>query len=237
MPNIPERSDLSTQFTIGTAVQVGDPRLGRLNWEDWYTRDVAHAPSLARQDEIARRHAQFFDLIERGMAAEETTRVIEVGVGTGRMYRTLQERHADIVTTALDIDADILRGTKRADRRAVPASQYVMADSNDLPFPASQRDRTVIFHQGMLEHYDDEDVEALLREQLRVARTVYVSVPSIYYNFTAGLRGDERLFTLEQWTERVTRLGFTVEEAFYYGEFEGEECHIALAIVEPEAKY
>ena len=73
--------------------------------------------------------------------------------------------------------------------------KFMKADGFELPFRDSSFD--VTFHQGLLEHFDDEQIAALLSEQLRVSRSVVFSVPNRFYKRKDF--GDERLLSKAEW--------------------------------------
>ncbi|GAI49981.1 unnamed protein product, partial [marine sediment metagenome] len=62
------------------------------------------------------------------------------------------------------------------------------------------------------EHFDDANIGKLLREQLRVARMVIFSVPTLWYPRRDF--GNERLMEKEDWLRILA--GFKVEKAVYY---------------------
>ncbi len=70
-----------------------------------------------------------------------------------------------------------------------------------MPFPDKYFDAA--FSQGLFEHFNNADMLGLAREQLRVARLAYISVPSFFYphigRFGPGLVGNERLKRLSFW--------------------------------------
>ena len=88
---------------------------------------------------------------------------------------------------------------------------FKKADAFNLPFDDDSFD--VCFSQGFLEHFSDDDIRKLLREQLRVSRKVLFSVPSFWYPRQDF--GDERLMKKEDWLRILSE--FKLEKASYYG--------------------
>jgi hypothetical protein len=72
-----------------------------------------------------------------------------------------------------------------------------------------------VYSQGFFEHFDDASIEALVREQLRVGRRVYISVPNARYGVQDF--GNERLLTRAEWDRLLRRLGFRVVFSCDYG--------------------
>ncbi len=123
--------------------------------------------------------------------------VLEVGIGSGAQSAALSRVVPRVVS--IDNDARILAAARPNIERFGPGVQLLSADAFALPF----RDNAfgVALSQGLLEHFDDEAIGRLLREQLRVCRSVVFSVPSI--NYPRQDVGDERLMAPGQWEEIV----------------------------------
>lgn len=195
------------------------------SWAQFYT---GRSISPERIADIQKRHTPFLDAI----IAHNPQQAIEIGIGTGVLGHSLKE-HArgnnmpHLQVTEVDFHTQFLHDA--AQYEGLHSLGLVGGNAFDLPFQADRREETVIFHQGFLEHFSDDDIKRLLCEQLRVASCVLASVPSSTYCFPAGLRGDERLMTIEEWQEILP--DFDVQ-AMYYGENAGEEYHICLSIRE-----
>ena len=72
----------------------------------------------------------------------------------------------------------------------------------------------VIYHQGLLEHFEVNDVYKILAQQLGVSGRVVFSVPSVFYP-TRDF-GNENLQSLDWWQKVVGRQ-FEIEHSEYYG--------------------
>ncbi len=68
--------------------------------------------------------------------------------------------------------------------------------------------------QGFFEHFQDDEIVALLRQQLRVANHVVFSVPNRAYGRKD--RGDERLMTRDEWDAVLLGGGFEIVESCDY---------------------
>lgn len=125
--------------------------------------------------------------------------VLEVGIGSGAQSALLSRAVERVVS--VDNDPRILAAGRENLQRFGPAAYPVAADAFSLPFP----DGTfgVGVSQGLLEHFADEEIGPLLREQLRVCRSVVFSVPSDRYPRRDV--GNERLMRPTRWEEIVRR--------------------------------
>jgi ubiquinone/menaquinone biosynthesis C-methylase UbiE len=147
--------------------------------------------------------------LERIDSEGQSLLILEVGTGTGSMSVFLSQRGHKL--TAIDNDPEVLALAQvHADKFGGKALTFLEADAFALPFPDQSFD--VVFHQGLLEHFNDSDIRAMLTEQLRVARKVIFSVPNHLYPRRDF--GNERLMTLAQWDKVLA--GFKIIEAASY---------------------
>ena len=73
----------------------------------------------------------------------------------------------------------------------------------------------IVYSQGLLEHFDNEGIVALLTEQLEFARKGLIfSIPSI--NYPNQDYGDERLLDLFEWEKILSPFGDKLVELYYY---------------------
>lgn len=196
------------------------------NWNEWYSTKNHLPINREREQEI--RHKLMFQEISKLIDEVDINTIIEVGIGTGKMTKTVKKisgKH--IRTIGVDISEKLLQQAKEDE----PSSNFVQADTFILPFSNKNRQHTLIFHQGLIEHFNYENIIRMLREQLRVAKYVIFSVPSLNYIFPKGLRGDERLLSLNGWLTILQSAGLKAEGQ-YYGENEGEKYHILMRVTD-----
>jgi hypothetical protein len=169
-------------------------RVERISWPTYLKRNLIHAELLAA---VLRR--------ARGS-------LLEVGVGSGAQSAALSRRVP--LAVSLDNDARILATARENLNRFGPAVRLVAGDAFALPFPDDTFGVSV--SQGLLEHFRDDAIGALLREQLRVCRSVVFSVPSDHYPRQDV--GDERLMPPRRWQEIVSGAidaGYRVKAGYY----------------------
>lgn len=132
----------------------------------------------------------------RAVLARAPHSVLEVGVGSGAQSALLSRVRR---TITIDNDARIIDAARPNLARFGRGLQVVQADAFALPFP--DRSIDVACSQGLMEHFDDEAIGALIREQLRVCRSVVFSVPSDRYPRRDV--GNERLMPPSSWARIV----------------------------------
>ena len=143
--------------------------------------------------------------------------ILEVGIGSGAQSALLS-RWAEKVAS-IDNDPRIMAAARPNVERFGPSTRLVLADAFRMPF----RDGAygVALSQGLMEHFDDEGIAGLLREQLRVCRSVVFSIPSDRYPRQDV--GNERLMPPARWAEIVRGAvgnGYTVRGRYYRADLE-----------------
>jgi hypothetical protein len=142
--------------------------------------------------------------------------ILEVGIGSGAQSALLSRRFA---TVSVDNDLRNISSARSNLRRFGPRTRVVAADAFVLPFRDSSFG--VSLSQGLIEHFDDDSIGRLVREQLRTCAAVVFSVPSD--NYPRQDVGNERLMPPERWrtiVERAAGPRYTVKSRYYRGDLE-----------------
>lgn len=146
--------------------------------------------------------------------------ILEVGAGSGRDLIELHERgcsvtYSDFSSTAVSVFTAEQPGI-RAER----------ADARSLPFDDDAFE--LVYSLGLIEHFEDEDRVAILREKFRVSRRyVLIDVPQkrspaflVKRAMMAANRwpyGEETEFTPSSLVAQVRRAGINAERVAGYG--------------------
>ena len=131
-------------------------------------------------------------------------RVLEVGTGTGSHSIFLSYFLPQVLS--IDLSRPLIERCLQHNRRLRGRAHFSAMDGFRLAFPDGAFD--VAFSQGLLEHFEGEEIARLLDEQTRVAQYVVFSVPNRSY----GVRdfGDERLLSREEWEDLLSSMGYQV---------------------------
>lgn len=174
------------------------------DWRGFYGQPT----TLRRIFEIVNGQKVFLDKIVnlgRGGA------LLEAGVGSGIMSIYLSSLGYRVI--GIDSSRDLVERAHALSRTLSVvgiSAEFVTGDTVSLPFESESF--AVCFHQGVFEHFDDELIVRALREQLRVARFVAFSVPTVRYPYRDV--GDERLLSASTW--RAILQPFRVIDVFGY---------------------
>lgn len=133
----------------------------------------------------------------RAVLGRSRDAVLEVGVGSGAQSALLSRFRR---TVTIDNDPRIIAAARPNLSRFGRGVEVVQADAFALPFPAGTFD--VALSQGLFEHFDDDGIAGLLREQLRASGSVVFSVPSDRYPRQDV--GNERLMAPAEWHRIVS---------------------------------
>ena len=156
-----------------------------MSWAKYYDRQItipALLSNLYGQKEF------LAEIIKRARG-----QVLEVGAGTGAMSIFLAWLGLDV--TSIDTDENVISSARQTASQFNAKAKFEVADTFNLPYPDQSFD--IIFHQGLLEHFSDEEIHKMLDEQLRIAKQVVLSVPNHLYPRRDF--GNERLMNKERW--------------------------------------
>ncbi len=122
---------------------------------------------------------------------------IEVGVGRGVQSIFLSFFIKSVV--AIDSSRGVLMNAWDTITHSRASARLVLADAFSMPFQKGSFD--ICYSQGFLEHFSDDQIAKLLKEQLRVAHCLVHSVPSDRYPWKQF--GDERHLTPREWRKII----------------------------------
>jgi len=156
------------------------------------------------------RHISIHTPILNAIRKSNPTKLLEAGCGSGIMSTYFSKIGKQC--TALDNDPTVLEKASKSAVALGGTVNFVLGDIFKLEFESNSFD--AVFSQGVLEHFDDQDIRRAAEEQLRVARIVWISVPSFYYKHRDF--GNERLLKDREWMRILEPLGKVRTNYYYY---------------------
>lgn len=156
-------------------------------------------------------HAFFIDEILKCLTGP--AKLLEVGVGTGSMATFFSYLGHNVI--AVDNDREIIyKAGKFADKMNGRA-KFLNVDAYALSRQFKENDFDLVYSQGFFEHFGNDDILELIRQQLLVAPQVVFSVPSKFYGEQSY--GNERLMEIKEWTEILKDFQTNIQGYMYSG--------------------
>lgn len=156
-----------------------------MSWSDYYQEPLAVEALLGN----LYGQRDFLGAIHRSGART----ILEVGSGSGGMAIFLSWLGFSV--TSIDVDPQVVEKARQENDRLNGKVEFMVADGFSLPFTENQFD--LVIHQGLLEHFSDEDIHRFLDEQLSCGKQVLFSVPN--YLYMKRDFGNERLMDKASW--------------------------------------
>ena len=154
------------------------------------------------------RHEPF--IMELARLVRPGDKILEVGSGTGVLAWPLAQ--SGVLVTSLDNDKEILVMAEDNCKLLGANIELVFGDGFALPYPDDSF--KLAYSHGLLEHFPDEDIHRLIKEQLRVAPVVLIGVP--LKGCVGATFGNERWLTVEEWEDILG--DYAVLNAFGYSD-------------------
>jgi len=149
---------------------------------------------------------QYWFLKEIIKATNEDSSLLELGAGSG--YTSLVVRFSNRPNVvASDIDSEVLKGVSDLVQNTLPVKKINMFDTGLPP-----RSVDCVFHQGVLEHFSDSEIVALLHEQGRIAKKIVFDVPNSRRFDKTQEHGDERFLSVRHWKRLIVEAGLSIEK-------------------------
>lgn len=182
-------------------------------WGTLYQVEIEKAGG--REKYVAQKTASYQPLLKRIIKySSPHGRILEAGCGTAALSVHLSILGFDV--TALDKDDMMLELARSLAGSRVRKPKFIKGDLFSLDFPEDHFD--ISFNHGTLEHFSDDEIVSVVNQQLKVSKTVIISVPSNFYEEKDRMYGDERFLSKKEWIRILTqtrgRIIFTLDYSF-----------------------
>lgn len=118
------------------------------------------------------------------------------------------------VVTGVDSDPDMI---KLAMSIAIQQESSVLFKVDDIKtLKTIQGHFDVVFSNGVMEHFSDNDIAAILNRHLSISDYVVVSVPSDFFTDDQRMYGDERFMSTDQWHSILSKVHGSIVEEFTF---------------------
>ena len=154
--------------------------------------------------------------VNRVIKYAKNKKVIEMGCGTGLMAGYLQKLGLEVV--ALDLSQPVLDYACRIAKQSniISPCKYQQGDILNLEYRKNSFD--VSYSNGVLEHFNDEEIIKILKQQMNISKYVIFGIPSTYFDMSEKMLGNERGLTLKEWLTLIDKAGGKLVEqtSFHY---------------------
>lgn len=185
------------------------------SWEELYRIDIEEYENPDLYIQYKLKHKKLFIKLLKKYS-KERKKLIEAGCGTGLVAGYMQALGYDV--TAIDISKDILKLVEELceNSKIIKKPNLIQKSIFELDF--SEKEYDVCFSNGVLEHFSDEQIIDTIKQQIRISNYVIIGVPSVYFDETEKMYGDERNIKEKRWIELIHLAGGSVIEntGFHY---------------------
>ncbi len=142
-------------------------------------------------------------------------KVVECGSGTSVISIHLASLGYQV--TAIDIEDGVIKLSKSLASDYFKTFNYseeniIFEKKSIFDLGYSQNLFDVAFSNGVLEHFTDEEIVNIIKQQLYVAKTVIVGIPTKYFSPKEAKYGNERVLELSYWRKLIKDSGGVIIE-------------------------
>lgn len=197
-----------------------------MSWYNVYLNEIKQKKNAKNYIEDKIKHKQvFIKLLKK--YSKNNKKLIEAGCGTGIISSYMASKEYDVL--GIDIDEEILQlSTNLAKEYFDEDKKLKFEKMSILDMQFSKEEFDVCFSNGVLEHFEDEDIICSLKNQMNISRYVVLGIPTQFFDKTEALYGDERFLPLEYWRYLITKSGGRIleEKSFHYMNILEKICNI-----------
>ena len=175
-------------------------RLGIRSWYKFYKDRM----NQQYYDHVRNHYKPFFDFLASSYRSNNFHIMADMGCGPAFSSKVLSQEYGVRNIFAFDKDEDVLRLAKNN----ISGCEGIKAFKLDILDPYILLPFDIIFSHGLLEHFNNHDIQKCLDFQRAHAKFVVHYVPS--YKYRVPSYGDERLLNLDQW-HKIAKPDYTVE--------------------------
>ncbi len=165
-------------------------------WEDFVAGETLFTNAI--------RLNNFIRVIEKYVPVG--AKILETGFGSGKTAVMMADM--GYYVTAIDVIEVLVERVQSRYAALFDDERLVIRQADMLHLPWNSVTFELAYHQGVLEHFSDDDIVQALTEQARVAPMVIFDIPNHRY----GERpfGDERLLRPSHWRRLIRSAGLQV---------------------------
>lgn len=185
-----------------------------MGWYEVYLKDIAKKGNLENYvDDKIKNKKILINLIKK---YAKGNKLIESGSGTGVLSTYMASLKYDV--TGIDIDKDILSLSKKIAKNYNSKNKPTFKNKSIFKLDYKENYFDVSFSNGVLEHFNDEQIIDTLKQQMKIAKIVIFGIPTKYFNQEEAMYGDERYKNNKFWRNLISISGGTIleEKSMHY---------------------
>jgi len=187
------------------------------NWYDLYIEEIESKKGIKNYIEYKiKTKVKLIKLIKK---YSKNKKIMEAGCGTGIISSYMSSLDYNVV--AIDINDKILKLAEEISNNYIKNSNpnFIKKDLFKLDFANKEFD--VIFSNGVLEHFTDDEIKEILKLQLEQANVVIVGIPTQFFRKEKAMHGDERYLKIKYWRNLFKECGAKIleEKSYHYMTF------------------
>ena len=185
-----------------------------MGWYEVYLKDIAKKGNLENYvDDKIKNKKIIINLIKK---YAKGNKLIESGSGTGVLSTYMASLKYDV--TGIDIDKDILNLSKKIAKNYNSKNKPTFKNKSIFKLDYKENYFDVSFSNGVLEHFNDEQIIDTLKQQMKIAKIVIFGIPTKYFNQEEAMYGDERYKNNKFWRNLISISGGTIleEKSMHY---------------------
>ncbi len=177
----------------------------------WYELYKADIDEYKNSDEYIQYKIQYKSkFISKIIKYSENKNILEAGCGTGLIAGFLKKKGYDVV--AMDLSDKVLEYANNLAEMSNIIEPCIYKKGNILERNFQTKKFGVVYSNGVLEHFNDEQIIKILNNQLKEADFSIFGVPSTYWKMNEKMYGNERSLKKEEWINLIKKAGGKVVE-------------------------
>lgn len=187
------------------------------DWYDIYLEEIKLKKDTKNYvDYKIKNKKKLIKLIEK---YAKNKKIMEAGCGTGIISTYMASIGYDVYE--VDINNKILNLAKEISLNYIKKGTPTFIQKDLLKLDFKENEFDVIFSNGVLEHFSDNEIKRILKLELEQASYVIVGIPTKFFNDDEALHGDERFLEINHWRNLFKEVNATIleEKSYHYMTF------------------
>lgn len=183
-----------------------------MDWYNVYLEQIKKSGGNNAYMEFKIRHKK--KLINIIKKYSNNGKIIEAGCGTGIITSHLA--NIGFNATGIDVNDNILELARTLEKNFYGnnKAKFINKSIFELDYPKNSFD--LCFSCGVLEHFEDDKIVLSINQQLNIANTVIIVIPTKWFDDNEALHGDDRFLKLSYWRNLIAKANGNILSEYSY---------------------